>query len=71
MGPLTNRVLVGVILFSAGLQLALYELPSARALFGLGELHLWELGLAFALGFIPVTALELSKLLFRPRRRAP
>jgi Ca2+-transporting ATPase len=71
VGPLTNRVLVGVILFSAGLQLALYELPSARALFGLGELHLWELGLAFALGLIPVTVLELSKLLFRTRHPPP
>ncbi|QRK10430.1 cation transporting ATPase C-terminal domain-containing protein [Archangium violaceum] len=62
VGPLTNRVLLGVVLFSAGLQLAIYELPAARALFGLGELHLWELGLAFALGLIPATMLELSKL---------
>ncbi|WP_257451637.1 cation-translocating P-type ATPase [Archangium lipolyticum] len=65
VGPLTNRLLVGIVLFSLGLQLAIYELPAARNLFGLEALHLWELGLTFALGLIPVTALELSKLLRR------
>ncbi|WNG51458.1 cation-translocating P-type ATPase [Archangium minus] len=68
VGPLTNRLLLGVVLFSAGLQLAIYELPAARALFGLGELHLWELGLAFALGLIPATVLEVSKLVRRWKR---
>ncbi|MFL5353498.1 cation-translocating P-type ATPase [Archangium sp.] len=65
VGPLTNRVLLGVVLFSVGLQLGLYELHSARGLFGLGELYPWELGLAFALGLIPVSVLEVSKLVRR------
>lgn len=68
VGPLTNRLLLGIVVFSVGLQGVLYELPAARELFGLGALRLWELGLAFALGLIPVTVLELSKLLRRIAR---
>ena len=36
VGPLTNRLLLGVVVFSVGLQGVLYELPAARELFGLG-----------------------------------
>ncbi|MGZ3459290.1 MAG: HAD-IC family P-type ATPase, partial [Archangium sp.] len=67
VGPLTNRVLLGVILFSTGLQVGLYRLSATRRLFELEALHPWELGLAFALGLIPVTVLEVSKLLRRAR----
>ncbi|MFY0527718.1 cation-translocating P-type ATPase [Archangium gephyra] len=62
VGPFTNRLLLGIVLFSVGLQWVLYEVPAARELFGLGALRPWELGLAFALGFIPVTVLEVAKL---------
>jgi Ca2+-transporting ATPase len=66
VGPLTNRLLLGIVVFSVVLQGVLYLLPPARELFGLGAMHPWELGLAFALGFIPMTVLEVSK---RVRRR--
>ncbi|WPB77828.1 cation-translocating P-type ATPase [Archangium violaceum] len=66
VGPLTNKPLLGIVVFSVVLQGVLYLLPPARELFGLGAMHPWELGLAFALGFLPVTVLEMSK---RVRRR--
>ncbi|MCY1082831.1 cation-translocating P-type ATPase [Archangium lansingense] len=68
VGPLTNRLLLGIVIFSVGLQVVLYELPAARGLFGLGALHPRELGLAFALGLLPVTLLEMTKLVRRVAR---
>ncbi len=65
VGPLTNRLLLGIVVFSVGLQVVLYEVPAARELFRLGALHPWELGLAFALGLLPVSVLEVSKLVRR------
>jgi hypothetical protein len=65
VGAFTNRVLLAVITVSVLIQGALYALPSVRALFGLVPLRWEELALAFALGLIPVTALELAKLLRR------
>ncbi len=69
VGAFTNRLLLGVIAFSAAVQLALHEIPAMRRLFELQDLGVREMALAAALGLIPVTALELSKLLRRGVRR--
>ncbi|HYO71363.1 MAG TPA: cation transporting ATPase C-terminal domain-containing protein [Archangium sp.] len=67
VGPLTNRLLLGIVVFSVVLQGVLYTLPPARELFGLGAMLPWELGLAFALSFLPLTVLEVSKWMRRWR----
>ncbi len=71
VGAFTNRVLLGVIAVSVLLQGALYQFPAARGLFELAPLEWLELALVFALGLIPVTALELTKLLRRWLRSRP
>ncbi|MBN1210625.1 MAG: cation-translocating P-type ATPase [Myxococcaceae bacterium] len=63
VGAFTNRVLLAVIAISILIQGALYQLPGVRALFELVPLRWEELALVFALGLIPVTTLELAKLL--------
>lgn len=65
VGAFTNRVLLGVFLVSLLLQGALYEVPAVRTLFELVPLRWTEVGLMFGLGLIPVTALELAKLVRR------
>jgi Ca2+-transporting ATPase len=62
VGPLTNRLLLGVILLSAAVQLLLAGIPALESLFELQGLHTPELSLALALGLIPVTVLEVAKL---------
>jgi P-type Ca2+ transporter type 2C len=65
VGAFTNRVLLAVIIVSVLLQGALYESSAVRALFELVALRPDELLLVFALGLIPVTVLEVSKLVRR------
>ncbi|MFL5344111.1 MAG: cation-translocating P-type ATPase [Hyalangium sp.] len=71
VGAFTNRVLLGVITVSVLLQGALYLFPAVRGLFELAPLGWLDLALVFALGLIPVTALELAKLLRRWFRSRP
>jgi P-type Ca2+ transporter type 2C len=70
VGALTNVPLVAVVLCSMLLQIAVLQLPWARGVFQLGAVSGAELGLALALGLVPVTVLELVKLLRRSRRIA-
>jgi Ca2+-transporting ATPase len=65
VGAFTNKVLLGVITLSVVLQGALFHVPAARELFALTPLRWEELALAFALGLIPVTVLEMAKLMRR------
>jgi Ca2+-transporting ATPase len=65
IGVGTNPYLLGVVLVSFALQGLLLSFPPARALFGLATLAWSDLLLCFALGLIPVSVLELKKLLFR------
>jgi len=65
VGAFTNRVLLGVIIASILIQGALYQIPAVRTLFELVPLRWEELVLVFSLGLIPVTALELAKLIRR------
>jgi P-type Ca2+ transporter type 2C len=63
VGAFTNLPLVGVIVASVLLQLALLHIPAAAGLFSLAPLSWKALALALALGLIPVSTLELAKLL--------
>jgi Ca2+-transporting ATPase len=63
VGAFTNLPLIAVIAFSAALQVALGYMPLTRALLGIQALPVGEIGLCLALGLIPVTILEVGKLL--------
>jgi Ca2+-transporting ATPase len=65
--PRTNLRLLAVVALSAALQVAILYIPAAAALFGVVPLSLSLLGLAVLLGLVPVTLVELSKLLRRLR----
>ncbi|HTM44213.1 MAG TPA: cation transporting ATPase C-terminal domain-containing protein, partial [Polyangiaceae bacterium] len=69
IGVLGNRMLVSVVIFSVGVQVALHHLPFTQALFKINELSPsdWLRTVLIALG--PVTVLELSKLYRRSKRK--
>jgi Ca2+-transporting ATPase len=69
LGVLTNVRLLAVIVLSVSLQLGLHSIGGLRSLFQLQALTPAELGVSVALGLLPVTALELAKLV--GRRRGP
>jgi Ca2+-transporting ATPase len=66
--PRTNLRLLAVVALSAALQVAILYIPAAAALFGVVPLPLPLLGLAVLLGLVPVTLVELSKLVRRIAR---
>jgi P-type Ca2+ transporter type 2C len=67
VGTFTNLPLIGVIAASVLLQLSLLHLPFARARFDLELMSALDAFRCLALGLVPVSILELAKLL----RRAP
>jgi Ca2+-transporting ATPase len=67
VGALSNLMLLGVVMASFAIQLAIHQLPTTRALFQIGDLSGFEGGLTVAVGLIPVSVLELSKLVRRKR----
>jgi Ca2+-transporting ATPase len=68
LGLLTNPRLLAVVAVSAGLQVGLHLVPPLAEVFALTPLTLPQLGLVVGLGLIPVTVLEVSKLVLRSRR---
>jgi Ca2+-transporting ATPase len=70
LGAFTNVRLLGVVALSLVAQLALHSLPALQRLFQLGPFEAQRLAVAVALGLLPVTFLELSKLVRRRRRAA-
>jgi Ca2+-transporting ATPase len=74
VGGFSNVPLLLVVGLSLLLQLGLLGLPWARELFQLGGLTAADIALALALGLVPVSVLELAKLLRRScgtRPKAP
>ncbi len=65
-GVFGNLKLLGVIAVSVLLQLGLHHIPWTQELFGLGPLSPTECGAALLIGLVPVTVLELAKLVRRP-----
>jgi Ca2+-transporting ATPase len=70
IGVATNLRLVAVVIGSAALQLALQRVPAAARLFDVAPLGAADLVRAVALALVPVSALELTKLLRRALRAA-
>jgi Ca2+-transporting ATPase len=69
IGALTNLRLVAVVAASVLAQIALYEIPGTERLFQIHALGGRELAALLALGLVPVTLIELSKLARRLRAR--
>lgn len=65
VGWRTNLQLLAVVVVSVLLQLAILGTAPGRALFRLGEIPLVDGAIALGLGLIPVTVIELSKLVRR------
>jgi Ca2+-transporting ATPase len=65
VGVFTNLRLLGVVLVSALVQLGLHHIPFAQTLLGTGPLSASDCALSVALGLIPLTILECSKLIRR------
>ena len=65
VGPFTNIKLLVVVAGSILLQIALLQVPATRELFGLADATPATWGVALALGMIPVSVAELSKLVWR------
>ncbi|HEY5938813.1 MAG TPA: cation-translocating P-type ATPase C-terminal domain-containing protein, partial [Kofleriaceae bacterium] len=62
VGALGNLKLVGVVVISVLLQLAIHHVPWTQALFEIGDLSARDCLLGLTLGLVPVTVLELVKL---------
>ena len=69
VGAFSNVRLVAVVVVSVLVQLAIHHMPFTRSLFEIGELSLQDCALSVALGFIPVSVLEIAKLLRRLRHK--
>ena len=66
VGALTNVRLLLVIALSAAAQIGLYLVPPAREIFGIVPLPAWHWGLCVVVGLLPVSVIELRKLLTHP-----
>lgn len=62
VGLFSNVRLFLVVLVSILVQLGIHHVPALQALFGIGPLSLFDCGLVFAVGMVPLAVLELCKL---------
>ncbi len=62
VGVFTNVHLLGVVALSALVQIALSHVPWGRSFFRIPEMPAADIALCLALGLVPVTVLELTKL---------
>jgi Ca2+-transporting ATPase len=69
VGYARNALLLAVVVISVGLQIGLLAVPWARGIFQLTPLGGHQLLAALALGFVPVTAVEVGKLVRRAWKR--
>jgi Ca2+-transporting ATPase len=65
VGVFSNVPLVAVVALSALMQVGLSHIPIGRAFFRVPELSAGDTALCLALGLVPVTVLELTKLVAR------
>lgn len=68
-GVFTNVRLLGVIALTTMLQLGLHYIPWTRSLFGITPLTASDLALTLVLALVPVTVIEIVKLMARMTRR--
>ena len=69
VGALGNLKLLGVVVVSVLLQLAIHHMPWTQELFQIGTLSAADCLLGLGLGLVPVTVLELVKLARAAARR--
>jgi Ca2+-transporting ATPase len=67
IGPFSNLRLVAVIALSTAVQIAIHEVPLMERIFRITPLRPVEVVVCLAVGLIPVTAIELAKLVRRRR----
>lgn len=65
VGVLSNLWLLGVVLVTGVLQLSLHYIPFTQAVFGLRPLLLNDFTLIFPAALLPVTVIEIKKILVR------
>jgi Ca2+-transporting ATPase len=70
VGPFTNLRLLAIVSVSALLQLGIHHTELTREIFGIEALSLADSALAIALGLVPVSLIELSKLAARALARS-
>jgi Ca2+-transporting ATPase len=70
VGAFTNLRLLAVVLISIFLQLGIHHLPATQKLFEIGDLALADCAFAVLVALIPVSALELIKLVRRGMPRS-
>jgi Ca2+-transporting ATPase len=63
VGAFSNLVLLGVVTASVAAQLAIFHTPVLQDLFAIGTVSAWDTIRCFAAGLVPVTAIEVSKLI--------
>ena len=69
VGAFTNLRLFAVVVISALAQVAIHTFPLTQALFQISALSSTQWALAVGIGLVPVTVLELEKLVRAARRR--
>lgn len=65
VGAFTNLRLLGVVAISTLLQIGIHHIPATQVLFSIGDLPLLDCVFSVLLGLVPVTILELGKLVRR------
>ena len=68
IGPFSNRLLIGSVVLTFGLQLAVIYLPPLQAIFRTVPLSIAELSICILISTIVFWSIELQKLLMRLRR---
>ncbi|MEO5818909.1 MAG: cation-translocating P-type ATPase, partial [Vicinamibacteraceae bacterium] len=67
VGAFTNLKLLGVVVFSVLMQLAIHHIPAAQELFEIGPLSAMDCALTLLVAMGPVTVIEVAKLVRRVR----
>ena len=67
VGALSNLRLLAVVVISAALQIAMHHVPLAQELLGLAPITMEDCLASIAFGLVPVTVIELTKLIRRRR----
>jgi len=65
VGAFSNWALLGVVIVSVAMQLAIHHIPATQALFHIGDLPLADCAVGLLVGLFPVSMIELSKLVRR------
>ncbi|MDP2342706.1 MAG: cation-translocating P-type ATPase [Deltaproteobacteria bacterium] len=68
VGALQNLWLLLVVVVSVALQLGIHHVPLLQGLFGIHDLSLSDCALSLIVGLVPVTVIELAKLVLRVLR---